>query len=88
MPGLNRHYRGEPVDIWAMGVLLFFMLTGYTPFRGETVAELKNLICVGEFTFPDCVSEVARDLISGILNIHPGKRFTITSIKVRFQFFS
>ena len=27
-------YEGRPVDIWALGVLLFVMITGQFPFRG------------------------------------------------------
>lgn len=29
-------YRGEAADIWALGVLLFVMITGYFPYRGST----------------------------------------------------
>lgn len=28
-------YSGPPVDIWAMGVVLYIMLTGYYPFVGK-----------------------------------------------------
>jgi serine/threonine-protein kinase NIM1 len=37
----DQSYNGAMVDIWALGVLLYFMLVGVTPFRGETVQLLK-----------------------------------------------
>lgn len=41
------------VDIWAMGVLLYFMLVGVTPFRGETVHDLKKNVLDGQYHMPE-----------------------------------
>ena len=37
-------YDGKQVDMWALGVLLYVMLTGVLPFRGSTEKELFDKI--------------------------------------------
>ena len=32
----KKEYRGEPADIWALGVLFFVVVTGIFPFKGST----------------------------------------------------
>lgn len=46
------HYIGEPVDIWALGVLLFFILIGNMPFSAPTVPQLRSSILKGEYRIP------------------------------------
>jgi serine/threonine protein kinase len=36
----KRDYEGNPVDIWACGVLLYVMLAGQFPFRGTSEQDL------------------------------------------------
>jgi serine/threonine protein kinase len=40
----KKEYRGEPADVWALGVLTFVTLTGIFPFRGATDQELYRKI--------------------------------------------
>jgi len=72
---------GKPVDMWAIGVLTFIILSGYCPFSGETVAEENNNIvhCNYEFEPEDFwagISDKAKDFIRKLLVINPEKRLT------------
>uniref|UniRef100_A0A673GMY7 non-specific serine/threonine protein kinase n=1 Tax=Sinocyclocheilus rhinocerous TaxID=307959 RepID=A0A673GMY7_9TELE len=70
-------YIGACVDIWALGVMLFFMVTGTMPFRAETVAKLKRCILDGTYTVPAWVPEPCQKLIRGILQPQPSDRRTV-----------
>ena len=50
------HYIGPSVDVWALGILLYFMVTASMPFNASTVAALKTLILAGKFTVPSYIS--------------------------------
>ncbi|KAM8866661.1 serine/threonine-protein kinase NIM1 [Synchiropus picturatus] len=73
----DEHYIGVFVDVWALGVMLFFMVTGTMPFRAETVAKLKRCILEGAFTLPASVPEPCQRLIRGILQPMPSDRCTV-----------
>jgi len=74
------YYLGKFVDIWALGILLYFMVTGVMPFRADTVGKLKRKILEGSYTIPDHVSEQCRFLISQILRPVPIDRCTMPEI--------
>ena len=77
----DESYYGEYVDIWAVGILLYFMVTGIMPFRAETVAKLKKCILDGSYTIPTYVSDSCQFLIRGILKPVPQDRFKLEEIR-------
>ena len=43
---------GKHVDFWSLGVLLFEMCCGWSPFYAEQTQEMYRLICYGKIRFP------------------------------------
>ena len=76
----DESYIGVFVDIWAMGIMLYFMVTGIMPFRADTVAKLKKCILDGNYIIPSYVSDSCQFLIRSILKAVPQDRFTIQEI--------
>ncbi|XP_043194260.1 probable serine/threonine-protein kinase MARK-C [Amphibalanus amphitrite] len=76
--------RFDPVtlaaDMWSVGVLAYVLLTGFTPFGGDTDAETFRNIARAELEFPDelfeDVSAAAKDFIRRCLAKEPRERLT------------
>ncbi|KAF8185889.1 kinase-like domain-containing protein [Mycena galopus ATCC 62051] len=71
----------KPVDVWAMGVVTYFLLAGYTPFDRDTPKLEMEAIIAGDYKFePEeywaNVSDTARDFVRQCLTIDPLRRPT------------
>ncbi|CAD8106094.1 unnamed protein product [Paramecium primaurelia] len=69
------------VDVFALGVILYYMLSGYLPFDSDIPYEIIQNTIDGIYSMDDyhwqCVSEDAKDLIVGLLQNQPSKRLTL-----------
>lgn len=76
-----KSYDGAAVDSWALGVILYVLLTGTYPFfdRRRTAFE-KMMRGSAEVQFPTHVSFAARNLVCQLLDRDPRMRPTATTI--------
>ncbi|KAI9323639.1 kinase-like domain-containing protein [Dichotomocladium elegans] len=76
----KRTGHGKPVDMWAIGVIAYFLLCGYTPFERENNMDEMEAIIHADYTFDEQywsnISEEAKDFIRCCLTIDPAKRLT------------
>ena len=66
----------EKVDEWAIGVIMFNMLTGFEPFKGETSSEIKDSVLYATIKFDKIEDVDLREICSKLLNRFVAKRIT------------
>ena len=66
---------GVAVDWWTVGILMYEMLYGKTPFFCPNKAQMFNRILRSEVPFPVSGDKNAESLICGLLEKDPSKRF-------------
>eukprot|EP01117_Protostelium_nocturnum_P008052 TRINITY_DN2866_c0_g1_i1.p1 TRINITY_DN2866_c0_g1~~TRINITY_DN2866_c0_g1_i1.p1 ORF type:complete len:501 (+),score=195.28 TRINITY_DN2866_c0_g1_i1:668-2170(+) len=78
---LETNYMGPEVDIWALGVILFAMVTGYLPWDGDEVKDQVKNAVKANYELPEHVSAECKHLIDRMLTVDPKKRATIAEIR-------
>ncbi|XP_044617146.1 myosin light chain kinase 3 isoform X2 [Equus asinus] len=68
---VNYEFVSFPTDMWSMGVITYMLLSGLSPFLGETDAETMNFIVNCNWDFDadsfEGLSEEAKDFVSRLL---------------------
>ena len=72
-------YSGTKVDVWALGVTIYYLLTGNVPFISESHIGLFKAIEKGEYSYPTnvAVPDDAKDLIDKMLRVNFHERISI-----------
>ncbi|KAG0299931.1 hypothetical protein BGZ97_003467, partial [Linnemannia gamsii] len=78
---LQKSGHGKPVDMWAIGVITFFLLSGYTPFDRQNTVDEMHAIIKSEYSFGpseawDGISDTARAFVKALLIANPKDRMT------------
>ncbi|TAQ86245.1 hypothetical protein B7494_g5411 [Chlorociboria aeruginascens] len=67
------------VDFWSLGVLVFEMCCGWSPFYAEDTQQMYKNIAFGKVRFPrDTLSTEGRNFVKGLLNRNPKHRLGAT----------
>uniref|UniRef100_A0A671M7U0 non-specific serine/threonine protein kinase n=1 Tax=Sinocyclocheilus anshuiensis TaxID=1608454 RepID=A0A671M7U0_9TELE len=74
-------FSGFKVDIWSAGVTLYNITTSLYPFEGDNIYKLFENIGKGDYTVPEECGPLLSDLLRGMLEYDPVKRFSIQHIR-------
>ncbi|KAM8788019.1 ribosomal protein S6 kinase alpha-2 isoform 2-T2 [Rhynchonycteris naso] len=84
---LKRQGYDAACDIWSLGILLYTMLAGFTPFANgpdDTPEEILARISSGKYALSggnwDSISEAAKDVVSKMLHVDPHQRLTAVQV--------
>lgn len=79
--------RANPaIDIWAMGCIFYYLLTGKHPFMNETVKEIiSHIENVDYKPLSNAISKPWHKLIKGMLRLKPSRRWDIRRIQAHLE---
>lgn len=74
---------GKECDVWSLGVIIYYLLTGCYPFDGKTLNSIFQSILKAEFDFSgpewENISSECKDLVSKMLLVDPSQRITLSN---------
>ncbi|XP_061875965.1 death-associated protein kinase 2-like [Colius striatus] len=77
---INYEPLSSATDMWSIGVITYILLSGLSPFQGDTDAETLSNVVAGAYEFEErCfsqTSDMAKDFIRQLLLKEPGQRMT------------
>jgi serine/threonine protein kinase len=82
----NDSFDGFAIDLWAVGVILYVMLTGFQPYDSASMTDQRfQIIAEGRLVeqlenWDIFLSEEAGDLLQKMLRVRPRDRLTLAQV--------
>ncbi|XP_074794810.1 death-associated protein kinase 2-like isoform X4 [Natator depressus] len=77
---INYEPLSSATDMWSIGVITYILLSGMSPFQGETDAETLSNVIAGNYEFEEKyfseTTDMAKDFIQQLLVKEPGSRMS------------
>ena len=71
----------ENIDVWALGILLYEMVQGKSPYKAKNIKEIgQKLLSDNKLSFSNDTSSDLVNLITNILKINPLERLSLNDI--------
>ena len=81
---ITKNEYGPACDIWSLGVVVYIMLGGYSPFQAAKIADTLERIKKGKYKFHEdvwgSISSDAKDLVSRMLTVDVDSRISCDEI--------
>ena len=85
---MSNPYNLYQFNIWSLGVLFYFIVSGTFPFISESPIEMKRLVLEAHITFPEnsVIPDNIKSLIRSMINVDGNARSTITQLLANEMF--